>query len=215
MLRCRAQTDGMLRRLAGSGSRSSAVRCCGAATAAARPSYQEPGSHGATGKPIAAGMTADPVLKAPAMPGLRKLRPEVGGAVLGVEEVMGKSTIVKAAWSSPMRLLMPKNAAAVGCAPAPALGADTAPAKGANWVYSVTYGGGLVSGDVVSVEASIGAGCTTILATQSSTKVYGPHQIWECPAEDGVTRQKLSATVGDGVSTPAAHNRSSISIGMF
>jgi urease accessory protein len=97
-----------------------------------------------------------------------------------------------------MRLLMPKNQAALRCAPGPALGAETAPAKGANWVYSVTYGGGLVSGDVVSVEASIGAGCTTILATQSSTKVYGPHQIWECPAEDGVTRQTLSATVGDG-----------------
>ena len=158
--------------------------CCGAATAAAAV-----------------------VARAPALrsqmrpPELTKLQQNVGGAVLGVEEVLGRSTITKSAWSSPMRLLMPKNAAAIGARP-PALhvhgGQVVQPATGANWVYSVTYGGGLLSGDSVAVDVNVGKGCTTVLATQSSTKVYGPKRITECPAPDGVTRQTLHATVGDG-----------------
>ena len=55
-----------------------------------------------------------------------------------------------------------------------------------------------LSGDAVAVDVSVGEGCTTVLATQSSTKVYGPKKITECPAADGVTRQTLRATVGDG-----------------
>ncbi len=100
-----------------------------------------------------------------------------------------------------MRLLMPKNAAAIRARP-PALhvpgGEIMQPAEGANWVYSVTYGGGLLSGDAVAVDVDVGRGCTTVLATQSSTKVYGPKRITDCPAPDGVTRQTLRATVGDG-----------------
>lgn len=135
--------------------------------------------------------------------GLTRDRPEIGGAVLGVEAVRGRSTIVRASWTSPMRLLMPRNAVALRVAPPPLPTASagvgaTQPAAGANWVYSVTYGGGLVSGDAVAVAADIGAGCTTVLATQSSTKVYGPHQIVACPNPEGVTRQGLEARVGDG-----------------
>lgn len=157
-------------------------RFCGAAAAAVAP-------------------TAVARIRVGAPPELTKLKPNVGGAVLGVSKVLGRSTITKAAWSSPMRLLMPKNAAAIGARP-PALhapdGKVVQPAEGANWVYSVTYGGGLLSGDSVAVDVDVGEGCTTVLATQSSTKVYGPKRITECPAPDGVTRQTLRATVGDG-----------------
>ncbi|KAB1227806.1 Urease accessory protein D [Morella rubra] len=40
------------------------------------------------------------------------------------------------------------------------------------WIYSLTYGGGVVSGDCISCELTVGEGCTTVLTTQASTKVY-------------------------------------------
>ncbi|KAK6916992.1 Urease accessory protein UreD, partial [Dillenia turbinata] len=40
------------------------------------------------------------------------------------------------------------------------------------WIYTITYGGGLVSGDSVSVELDIGHDCTAVITTQASTKVY-------------------------------------------
>jgi urease accessory protein len=174
------------RRFAAPGSPPVPRLCCGAATAAAA---------------AAPARAATPPSSAMSPPDLTKRQQNVGGAVLGVDAVLGKSAITQAAWSSPMRLLMPKNAAAIGARP-PALdvpdGTTMQPAEGANWVYSVTYGGGLLSGDAVAVDVSVGEGCTTVLATQSSTKVYGPKKITECPAADGVTRQTLRATVGDG-----------------
>ena len=64
-----------------------------------------------------------------------------------------------------MRLLMPRNAAAEHLAATPPPLADPTaaggmqacmPSEGANWIYSVTYGGGLVSGDNVSVDGHVG-----------------------------------------------------------
>ncbi|KAH7569675.1 hypothetical protein JRO89_XS06G0238200 [Xanthoceras sorbifolium] len=40
------------------------------------------------------------------------------------------------------------------------------------WIYTLTYGGGIVSGDSISCGFSIGDGCTAVLTTQASTKVY-------------------------------------------
>ncbi|XP_071921267.1 urease accessory protein D-like isoform X1 [Coffea arabica] len=52
------------------------------------------------------------------------------------------------------------------------------------WIYTITYGGGIVSvctlsipcikrcGDSIKCEISFGDGCTTVLTTQASTKVY-------------------------------------------
>ncbi|KAK2988330.1 hypothetical protein RJ640_000317 [Escallonia rubra] len=40
------------------------------------------------------------------------------------------------------------------------------------WVYTLTYGGGVVSGDCILCNFTIGDGCTTVLTTQASTKVY-------------------------------------------
>lgn len=39
-------------------------------------------------------------------------------------------------------------------------------------LFVVGYGGGLVSGDTVSVDLDVGQGCTMLLLTQGSTKVY-------------------------------------------
>ncbi len=38
--------------------------------------------------------------------------------------------------------------------------------------YSLNYGGGLVAGDNVRITCEVGAGCTAVLTTQGSTKVY-------------------------------------------
>jgi urease accessory protein len=42
----------------------------------------------------------------------------------------------------------------------------------AAWVYMSSYGGGLVDGDRVSLDVSVGRGATAYLSTQASTKVY-------------------------------------------
>lgn len=139
------------------------------------------------------------------------------GAVLSIEAVRGVSTITRASWTSPMRLLMPRNAAATSLVPPPLLShtstIDNAEssslsddhggiAAGANWIYSLSYGGGLVNGDDVGVYGTVGDGCTAVLATQSSTKVYGPHRLpANQPKAEEVTEpttQRLSATVGAG-----------------
>lgn len=61
----------------------------------------------------------------------------------------------------------------------------------AAWVYTSTFGGGLVAGDDVSLELTVGEGASLVASTQASTKVY------RCPA-GVVTRQALHAQVADG-----------------
>ena len=65
-----------------------------------------------------------------------------------------RSVVTRAAATSPLRLLTPGN---------------HGPAA---WIYAATYGGGLVDGDALRMDLSIGAGATAMLSTQASTKVY-------------------------------------------
>ncbi|KAJ6831332.1 uncharacterized protein M6B38_349490 [Iris pallida] len=39
------------------------------------------------------------------------------------------------------------------------------------WIYTLSYAGGIVSGDCVSVELTLGDGCIAAMTTQASTKV--------------------------------------------
>lgn len=39
------------------------------------------------------------------------------------------------------------------------------------WIYTLTYGGGIVSGDCISFDLTIEDHCTAVLTTQASTKV--------------------------------------------
>ncbi|WRT67772.1 uncharacterized protein IL334_004745 [Kwoniella shivajii] len=39
-------------------------------------------------------------------------------------------------------------------------------------VYTLAYGGGLVAGDLISLQGEIGSGCGLVMLTQGSTKVY-------------------------------------------
>lgn len=39
------------------------------------------------------------------------------------------------------------------------------------WLYIITFGGGLVEGDNVAVDVKVGEHCTVVVTTQASTKV--------------------------------------------
>lgn len=67
----------------------------------------------------------------------------------------GPGTRVMRAYArSPLRLLNPRNHG------------------NAAWVYTSTYGGGLVGGDVIDLDVQVEAGSAALLSTQASTKVY-------------------------------------------
>ncbi|GLT49485.1 hypothetical protein SLA2020_230370 [Shorea laevis] len=75
-----------------------------------------------------------------------------------VEKVEGKSTMTRCFSKYPLKFIIPRK---VGSSKTDAV-----------WIYSLTYGGGIVSGDCISCEFTIGDGCNTVLTTQASTKVY-------------------------------------------
>lgn len=59
------------------------------------------------------------------------------------------------------------------------------------WLYIITFGGGLVEGDNVAVDVKVGEHCTVVVTTQASTKVYN--------SEEGLaTQQGLRGLVADG-----------------
>ncbi|XP_060175714.1 urease accessory protein D isoform X2 [Lycium barbarum] len=75
-----------------------------------------------------------------------------------VEKVRGKSTVTKCFSKYPLKFIIPRK---VGSSESEAV-----------WIYTITYGGGIVSGDSIACDIIVGNGCTTVLTTQASTKVY-------------------------------------------
>ncbi|WVW84671.1 hypothetical protein I302_106705 [Kwoniella bestiolae CBS 10118] len=79
-------------------------------------------------------------------------------------------------------------------------------------LYTLAYGGGLVSGDLISLRGEVGRGCGLVMLTQGSTKVYKrrpgirPRSFGPPPGsengtgnghgnEGGITRQRLHITL--------------------
>ncbi|PHU25772.1 Urease accessory protein D, partial [Capsicum chinense] len=81
---------------------------------------------------------------------------EIGKVI--VEKVRGKATVTKCFSKYPLKFIIPRK---VGSSKTDAV-----------WIYTITYGGGIVSGDSITCDMTIGDGCTAVLATQASTKVY-------------------------------------------
>src|SRR4051812_44461114 len=76
---------------------------------------------------------------------------------MGVAEfslVGGRSVVTRAAATSPLRLLTPRNAG-----------------TGA-WLITSSFGGGLLAGDELALSIDVKAGATAYVGSQSSTKVY-------------------------------------------
>ncbi|XP_077998412.1 uncharacterized protein LOC144451446 [Glandiceps talaboti] len=73
--------------------------------------------------------------------------------------------------SYPLKLMVPEHASS----------------SNAKWLYVISYGGGLVAGDSIHLNITIGTGCCVVMTTQGSTKIY---------ESDGlVSKQSLDATV--------------------
>jgi len=77
---------------------------------------------------------------------------------------------------------------------------------GAEWVYMLGHGGGVVSGDVTRVKVSVGDSCTAALTTQSFTKVYHHH-------EGQVARQVKQSARMKGKSWQGSASASETSVG--
>ncbi|XP_074268940.1 urease accessory protein D [Silene latifolia] len=79
------------------------------------------------------------------------------GAIV-VSKIGGKSTVTRCFSKYPLKLIVPNKACGrdVDCA----------------WIYTLTYGGGIVSGDSILCNFIVEDGCTAVLTTQASTKVY-------------------------------------------
>lgn len=77
-----------------------------------------------------------------------------GAGFLKTSLVADRTAIVRCQASNPLKLLTPKR---------PGFPA---------WVYTSTFGGGLVAGDQTTLQLEIAAGTTCVLGSQASTKVY-------------------------------------------
>jgi len=71
-----------------------------------------------------------------------------------VRSCAGRSVVTEAYATSPLRLLTPANHGR------------------AAWVYTSSFGGGLVDGDAISLDVEVAGGAAAFLSTQASTKVY-------------------------------------------
>ncbi|KAL9453074.1 hypothetical protein AB3S75_008800 [Citrus x aurantiifolia] len=83
---------------------------------------------------------------------------EAATGKLVVKKVGGKSTVTRCFSKYPLKFIIPNK---VGSSETDAV-----------WVYTLTYGGGIVSGDSISCEITVADACTAVLTTQASTKVY-------------------------------------------
>lgn len=82
-----------------------------------------------------------------------------------------RSVVCRAFAASPLKLLTPRNHG------------DAA------WIYSASFGGGLVDGDAIRLLVDVQPGAMALIATQSSTKAYRSAR---------GTSTRLDAMVGDG-----------------
>ena len=92
-------------------------------------------------------------------------------AQLEIARSGGRSVVTRAFAESPIRLLAPRNHGR------------------AAWIYTSTYGGGLVDGDRLSIDVRVLPGASAFVSTQAATKVYRSH---------GGSRAELAARVDEG-----------------
>jgi len=95
-----------------------------------------------------------------------------GRGILELSFVAGRTAVTRAQATYPLKLLLPR------------------PRRRAAWVFTSTFGGGLVDGDEVDLEVRVGPKASCVLTTQSATKVY------RSSAGNGC-RQVLNAVVDD------------------
>ncbi|CAI5977683.1 unnamed protein product [Closterium sp. NIES-64] len=98
--------------------------------------------------------------------------------VLVVELVGGRSTATRSFCRYPLKIMVPSKVAASGV--------------DAVWAYIITYGGGIVAGDKVTLSCAVQCGATAVFASQASTKIF--HSMPGTPP----ARQLITATIQPG-----------------
>lgn len=79
---------------------------------------------------------------------------QAGHACVRIVRAGGRSVVTRAFATSPLRLLAPRNHGH------------------AAWIYTSSYGGGLVDGDCISLDVDVASRAAAFISTQASTKVY-------------------------------------------
>ncbi len=95
-----------------------------------------------------------------------------GTGSITVDLIASRSSVTRLSATSPLKLLVPRH----HCEAA--------------WIFSSTYGGGLVEGDEVDLDININPGAAAMIGTQASTKIYS------CKG-GRASAQRLTANVGD------------------
>nr|GEU30879.1 urease accessory protein D [Tanacetum cinerariifolium] len=85
-------------------------------------------------------------------------RKEMERGKIVVEKVGSQSSVTRCFSQYPLKFIIPTKAGRSDI--------------DAVWIYTLTYGGGIVSGDCISFDLIIQDACTAVLTTQASTKVY-------------------------------------------
>ena len=93
----------------------------------------------------------------------------------------GRSVVAGAYATSPLRLLTPANHGS------------------AAWIYTSSYGGGLVDGNRIALDVDVGPGAAAFLSTQASTKVYRSQRGTSSALHARVSTEGLLAVVPDPV----------------
>jgi urease accessory protein len=85
-----------------------------------------------------------------------------GRGGLEIDIVSGRSAVVSAWASNPLKLLIPRS-------------------RGPSvWAYLSSFGGGFVAGDETSLNVRLGAGAQAFVTTQASTKIYRNPNLRPC-----------------------------------
>src|SRR5882757_9593932 len=90
----------------------------------------------------------------PGIPGIPGIPSGTGRARIGVIRSGSRSVVSHAYATSPLRLLTPLNHGH------------------AAWIYTSSFGGGLVNGDRIAMDIDVGRGAAAFISTQASTKIY-------------------------------------------
>lgn len=78
----------------------------------------------------------------------------VGAGAVTIERGPKRSVVTRLRAESPLHLISPRNAG------------DAA------WIYAVTFGGGLLPGDRLSLDVDVGAGAAALVGTQAHTRIF-------------------------------------------
>jgi len=77
-----------------------------------------------------------------------------GHGVIELTQIAGKTHITRRRAHSPLKLLSPRTSG------------------NSAWIFTSTYGGGLLGGDAIHLDLHAGSGTRCLLSTQASTKIY-------------------------------------------